>query len=478
MINEIMIVCVVVIFSCFSIWVLLSIRYRTNTPTKPLAVMAPYTGVVALAFLILGKYGVYNFSLLVIVLFACLVALGSSLVLVAEKLTKPLTKLAYDMTLGGHAMAGASRKALRISQSVAEGASEQAAGLEESSSSLEQMASLTRQNSSNALGAKNMMSEARKIVEDANAQMARLAEAIAEITRSSEETDKIIKTIDEIAFQTNLLALNAAVEAARAGEAGASFAVVADEVRHLALRVKEAAKNTSDLIETTISSIKKGNELTASTQDAFRRDMEITEKMGGLVDEIAEASREQAEGLEQVSKAVAQMDQVTQRSSTDAEELASATDKTNMKAKEMEEFVEKLMSLFGVGDKGALAEAKKLVKRGIKYLRSHGETEALQEFSNPKGKFVDRDLYICVYDLTDGRVVAHGWDKTAMGVYRLDTQDSEGKYFIREIYDIARSEGKGHVDYTYMNPIKRIVEKKRTYFERVGNLVVSAGAYL
>jgi len=84
-------------------------------------------------------------------------------------------------------------------------------------------------------------------------------QAITEITRTREETEKIIKTIDEIAFQTNLLALNAAVEAARAGEAGAGFAVVADEVRNLAMRAAEAAKNTSNLIENTITAIKKGN---------------------------------------------------------------------------------------------------------------------------------------------------------------------------------------------------------------------------
>ncbi len=121
-------------------------------------------------------------------------------------------------------------------QQLAEGSSSQASSLEETSSSLEELSSMTKQNADNASQARAMMQDAGRIVEKVNRHMDDMAKAIAEITRSSEETGKIIKTIDEIAFQTNLLALNAAVEAARAGEAGAGFAVVADEVRNLAMR--------------------------------------------------------------------------------------------------------------------------------------------------------------------------------------------------------------------------------------------------
>ena len=100
--------------------------------------------------------------------------------------------------------------------------------------------------------------------------MDKLTTSMGEISKASEETSKIIKTIDEIAFQTNLLALNAAVEAARAGEAGAGFAVVADEVRNLAMRAAEAAKNTANLIEGTVKKVKDGSELVGQTEKEFR----------------------------------------------------------------------------------------------------------------------------------------------------------------------------------------------------------------
>ena len=191
------------------------------------------------------------------------------------------------------------------------------------------------------------MTEAKVVVEKANAQMVQLMEAIGQITRSSEETGKIIKTIDEIAFQTNLLALNAAVEAARAGEAGAGFAVVADEVRNLALRSAEAAKNTSDLIEKTIKAVKNGNEITVATQAAFKANADISGKIGQLVDEIATASQEQAHGISQVNTAVSEMDRVTQQTAANAEESASAAEQMNAQAQQMRAYVDELAAVVG-----------------------------------------------------------------------------------------------------------------------------------
>jgi uncharacterized phage infection (PIP) family protein YhgE len=283
-----------------------------------------------------------------------ILALGLGIFL-TRSITGPMNRVAAGLVDGAEQVASASGQVSSASQSLAEGASEQAAGLEETSSSLEEMSSMTKQSADNAHQAKIMVGEAQHVVEDVNRHMEQMAQAIAEVTKTSEETGKIIKTIDEIAFQTNRLARNAAVEAARAGEAGAGFAVVADEVRNLAMRAAEAAKNTSGLIENTIKSVKRGNELTSATKEAFKRNMEITGKVGRLIDEIAAASQEQAQGVGQVNKAVAEMDKVTQQNAANAEETASAAEEINSQAERMKGFVQELMALVSGGgtDKGA-----------------------------------------------------------------------------------------------------------------------------
>jgi methyl-accepting chemotaxis protein len=269
-------------------------------------------------------------------------------ILFTSRLIKPINRIVAGLSEGAHQVASASSQVSESSQHLAEGASQQAASLEETSSSLEEMSAMTKQNADNANQAKAMMNEAKIVVDKANTQMVRLTEAIGQITRSSEETGKIIKTIDEIAFQTNLLALNAAVEAARAGEAGAGFAVVADEVRNLALRAAEAARNTSELIEKTIKAVKTGNEVTVSTKEAFQANVELSGKISQLVDEIASASDEQSHGISQVNTAVTEMDKVTQETAAIAEESASAAEEMNAQAQQMRGFVEELAEVVGV----------------------------------------------------------------------------------------------------------------------------------
>jgi methyl-accepting chemotaxis protein len=193
------------------------------------------------------------------------------------------------------------------------------------------MTSQTKQTAGNAAQANNLMSAAQQVIEKANVSMSQLTGSMNEIAAGSEQTQKIVKTIDEIAFQTNLLALNAAVEAARAGEAGAGFAVVADEVRNLAMRAAEAAKNTSGLIEDIVKKIRNGEKLVGVTNQAFKEIMGSSGKVVQLIAEIAGSSQEQSLGIDQISRAVAEMNSLTQQNAAGAEELTSimAMFKTN-----------------------------------------------------------------------------------------------------------------------------------------------------
>ena len=274
-------------------------------------------------------------------------------IFITRSITKPVNRIIEGLSDGSEQVASASSQVSSASQSLAEGASEQAAGLEETSSSIEEMASMTKQNADNANQANTLMAETSQVVNEANQAMVELTGSMKEITTASEETAKIIKTIDEIAFQTNLLALNAAVEAARAGEAGAGFAVVADEVRNLAMRASEAAKNTANLIEGSVKKIKNGSDIVTKTNDAFGKVATGAKKVGELVGEIAAASNEQSQGVEQINKAVAEMDKVVQKNAASAEESASAAEEMNAQAEEMRGFVGELVAVVGGSSNGS-----------------------------------------------------------------------------------------------------------------------------
>jgi methyl-accepting chemotaxis protein len=282
------------------------------------------------------------------ILFISLLVLSVSAVIAVfcfislRSITRPISKVVHGLTREAEKLAMTSDQVAVASQSLADGASEQASGLEETSSSMEEMASMTKQNADSASQANSLMTETNRVVEEGNRAMAELNASMSEIATSSQETGKIIKTIDEIAFQTNLLALNAAVEAARAGEAGAGFAVVADEVRNLAMRAAQAARNTSSMIEDTVKTIHKGSAIVSRTNQAFSEMASGSKKVAELVRDIAAASDEQAQGIDQVSKAISEMDRVVQQNAAGAEESASAAEEMNDQAKQMRTFVDQL----------------------------------------------------------------------------------------------------------------------------------------
>jgi methyl-accepting chemotaxis protein len=204
---------------------------------------------------------------------------------------------------------------------------------------------MTKQNSENSRQANAMAVETRSAVERSQEAMTRMGAAINKIKGSSDQTAKIIKTIDEIAFQTNLLALNAAVEAARAGDAGKGFAVVAEEVRNLAQRSAEAAKNTAALIEESQQNANNGVAVSSEVGGILSQIVVSVQKLAQLIGEVSAASEEQSKGIEQIGTAVTQMDKLTQSNAANAEESASASEELAAQAKELGDMVQVLVGI-------------------------------------------------------------------------------------------------------------------------------------
>jgi len=221
------------------------------------------------------------------------------------------------------------------SQAIAQSASEQASALEETSTSLGEMANSTKQNAEFARQADGLSQSMRGVATKGADSMQQMTGAMAQIRASAEGTGQIIGDINEIAFQTNLLALNAAVEAARAGDAGRGFAVVAEEVRNLALRSKEAAKKTEELIRDSVRLTESGTSITHAVSGNLQEIVEAIAKVTNTVGDSAMASREQAIGIDQLNQAVAQMNSVTQQNLASAEESSSAAEELASQAEEL-----------------------------------------------------------------------------------------------------------------------------------------------
>jgi methyl-accepting chemotaxis protein len=232
-------------------------------------------------------------------------------------------------------VAAAAGQITGASSQMARGASSQAASIEEVLSTLEEITSMSKQNASNAQESRSHAQGATTMADQGSASMGRLSSAVESIKGAADETAKIIKTIDEIAFQTNLLALNAAVEAARAGDAGRGFAVVAEEVRSLAMRSAEAAKNTTQVIERSLKKAEEGVIINREASVAFDAIGKQVKKVVEVIAEIAESSQQQHDSVARINKGVDTVSRETQQSAAATEETASAAEELAAQAENM-----------------------------------------------------------------------------------------------------------------------------------------------
>lgn len=283
------------------------------------------------------------------------VALISGL-LFSRSISIPLKRIAAQLEGGAAEMTSAAAQVSKASQILAQGASGQAASIEETSASLEELSSMTKRNSENAQKVNDLAKQTRTAADQGAVDMQTMSSAMEAIKASSDDIAKIIKTIDQIAFQTNILALNAAVEAARAGDAGMGFAVVADEVRNLAQRSAQAAKETAEKIEGAIGKTAQGVEISNMVAKTLSDIVSKARQVDELVAEVANASREQAQGITQINTAVSQMDQSTQSNAASAEESAAAAEELNAQAECVRSSVATLLDL--VSGQSRIPESK------------------------------------------------------------------------------------------------------------------------
>ncbi len=252
---------------------------------------------------------------------------------------RELSNAMHQVNNSAQQVAAASTQLSSSAQTLSQGTTEQASAVQELAARLSEINEQAKNTANGAMDVRKKTHQTGKEVSLCNEKMQDLVVAMNKIQDSSDQIEKILKTIDDIAFQTNILALNASVEAARAGSAGKGFAVVAEEVRSLAGKSAEAAQNTSILIGNSTDAVHTGTKIANSTAEVLQEVVRSIQSMVDSIDEIASVSNEQSSAVGQVSEGINQIADVVQSNSATAEEGAAASEQLSAEAASLKQLV-------------------------------------------------------------------------------------------------------------------------------------------
>jgi len=371
-----------------------------------------------------------------------------------------------------------------------EAATSVAAAMQQMTTSIAQVSNHAAETEQSAEASCNLSEEGERIVREASSEMQRIAEAfghsteqVGELGERTDEIGKIIQVIREIAEQTNLLALNAAIEAARAGEQGRGFAVVADEVRTLAERTANATAEISGMItmiqdsarsvvtgmKAGVGQVAQGVELASRAGDALAEINRGAHHARSMVRDIANAVKEQSTVSSEVSESIERIASMVHSGSVGIDHMSTEADQLDAVSASLKEAIRHFSG-------GTAAEAAQLVDRAAALFHNRGENAAFESFNDPHGDFVQRDLYIFVYDF-NGTVRAHGGNTQLIGRNMHDARDASGKYFVQDRIRIAQETGSGWQDYMFRNPETNEDEAKTSFIRRVDDYIIGCGVY-
>ncbi|MDX5364549.1 MAG: methyl-accepting chemotaxis protein [Pseudazoarcus pumilus] len=401
--------------------------------------------------------------------------------------------------VSGHAeeVAGAAGKLSTRSAEVRSGSHQQsdattsvAAAMQEMTQSVAQVSGHAADTEAASETACRLSEEGERVVREASTEMERIAQAfshsaaqISELGGRTDEISKIVQVIRDIADQTNLLALNAAIEAARAGEQGRGFAVVADEVRKLAERTGNATAEISDMIEMIqhstqsvvsgmeagVGQVSHGVELASRAGDSLAHINKGAHETLRMVRDIAAAVKEQSTVSSDISESVERISSMLQSGSVAVDHMSGEAEHLDTVAASLKEAISRFSG-------GTANEAAQLVEKAAALYSSRGQQAAFEAFNDPHGEFVQRDLYIFVYDM-EGTVRAHGGNPKLIGNNMRDAKDAKGALFVQDRIRIAQKAGSGWQDYMFKNPETGEIEGKTSFIRRVDNYIFGCGVY-